>query len=86
VRDEVFFQGAFGYSVGLALPSDWAEGSTPFIADGVEEPLATGMTLHLPVAARVVGVGGVALSETVLVTETGCVSLTASERSLTVIV
>jgi Xaa-Pro aminopeptidase len=86
VRDEIFFQGAFGYSVGLALPSDWAEGSTPFIADGVEEPLANGMTLHLPVAARVVGVGGVALSETVLVTETGCVSLTANERSLTVIV
>lgn len=85
VRDEIFFQGAFGYAVGLALPSDWAEGSTPFIADGVEEPLVAGMTLHLPVAARVVGFGGVALSETVLVTETGCESLTASERSLTVI-
>jgi Xaa-Pro dipeptidase len=72
--------------VGLALPSDWAEGSTPFIAYGVEEPLVAGMTLHLPVAARVVGFGGVALSETVLVTENGCVSLTGNERSLTVIV
>jgi Xaa-Pro dipeptidase len=82
IRDEIFFQGAFGYSVGLALPSDWAEGSTPFIAEGIHEPLVAGMTLHLPVAARVVGVGGVALSETVLVTETGCESLTATSREL----
>ncbi|MFO1169477.1 MAG: Xaa-Pro peptidase family protein [Hyphomicrobiaceae bacterium] len=85
VTDEIFFQGAFGYSVGLALPSDWAENSTPFIAQGIEEPLAAGMTLHLPIAARIVGLGGVALSETVLVTETGCESLTAQNRELVVI-
>jgi Xaa-Pro aminopeptidase len=84
VAYEIFFQGAFGYSVGLALPSDWAENSTPFIAHGIEEPLAAGMTLHLPIAARIVGFGGVALSETVLVTDRGCESLTAQERKLVV--
>lgn len=85
VKDEIFFQGAFGYSVGLALPSDWAEGSTPFIAAGIEEPLAAGMTLHLPVAARIVGFGGVALSETVLVTEKGCESITADSRKVVIV-
>lgn len=85
VADEIFFQGAFGYSVGLALPADWAENSTPFIAHGVDEPLAAGMTLHLPIAARIVGFGGVALSETVLVTETGCESLTAKSRKLVIV-
>ncbi|MFO1089784.1 MAG: Xaa-Pro peptidase family protein [Hyphomicrobiales bacterium] len=85
IRDEIFFQGAFGYAVGLALPSDWAEGSTPFIAEGIDEPLVSGMTLHLPVAARVVGFGGVAMSETVLVTDAGCESLTAESRGLVVV-
>jgi Xaa-Pro aminopeptidase len=85
VADEIFFQGAFGYSVGLALPPDWAEGSTPFIAEGIDEPLVAGMTLHLPVAARIVGFGGVALSETVLVTEKGCESVTATSRRVVVV-
>jgi Xaa-Pro dipeptidase len=85
VKDEIFFQGAFGYSVGLALPPDWAEGSTPFIAEGTDEPLVAGMTLHLPVAARIVGFGGVALSETILVTESGCESLTAESRKVVVV-
>jgi Xaa-Pro dipeptidase len=39
------------------------------------------MVFHLPIAARVPAECGVALSETVLVTETGCEPLTASERS-----
>lgn len=81
VIDEIYFQGAFGYAVGLGLPPNWAEGSTPFIAEGIEEELVAGMTLHLPVAARVVGVGGVALSETVLVEEGGAASLTGATRS-----
>lgn len=85
IREEIFFQGAFGYAVGLALPADWAEGSTPFIAEGIHEPMAAGMTLHMPIAARVVGKGGVALSETVLVTETGCESLTAQTRALAIV-
>lgn len=85
IIDEIYFQGAFGYAVGLGLPPNWAEGSTPFIAEGIDEPLIAGMTLHLPVAARIVGLGGVAMSETVLVTDRGCESLTATERSFRLI-
>ena len=81
VRDRIYFQGAFGYTVGLGLPPDWAEGSTPFIAEGIEDELVVGMTYHLPVAARIAGVGGMAVSETVLVGENGCEVLTGSDRS-----
>ncbi len=81
VLDRVYFQGAFGYTVGLGAPPDWAEGSFPFIAEGVEEELVAGMTFHLPVAARIAGLGGMAVSETVLVTEDGCEVLTGRDRS-----
>jgi Xaa-Pro dipeptidase len=77
----IYFQGAFGYSVGLGLPPNWAEGSTPFIAEGVEEELVAGMTLHLPIAARIPGLGGVAMSETVLVHQGRCEVLTGNERT-----
>jgi Xaa-Pro dipeptidase len=85
ILDRIYFQGAFGYTVGLSLPPNWAEGSTPFIAEGVEEVLVSGMTLHLPVAARIVGVGGLAMSETVMVTDEGCEVLTSQERSFSVV-
>ncbi len=81
IRDEIYFQGAYGYHVGLSLPPAWWEGLTPYIAEGIEAELQPGMVFHLPIAARIPGVCGVALSETVLVTETGCESLTALQRA-----
>jgi Xaa-Pro aminopeptidase len=81
IRDEIYFQGAYGYHVGLSLPPAWWEGLTPYIAEGIEAELQPGMVFHLPIAARIPGVCGVALSETVLVTETGCEPLTASTRA-----
>jgi hypothetical protein len=39
------------------------------------------MVFHMPVAARIPGVCGVALSETVAVTDSGCETLTAPTRS-----
>lgn len=81
--DDVFFQGAYGYHIGLSLPPNWWEGLSPYIARGIEEPLLPGMTFHLPVAARIPGKGGVGLSESVVVTADGCESLTASRREVT---
>jgi Xaa-Pro dipeptidase len=46
--------------------------------------LAPGMVFHQPIALRVPGRIGVAFSETVLVTETGCEALTRTERRLVV--
>jgi Xaa-Pro aminopeptidase len=80
IREEIYFQGAYGYHVGLSLPPAWWEGFSPYIAPGMHEKLRPGMVFHLPNCARVPGECGVALSETVVVTETGCEPLTAEER------
>ena len=75
VEDEVFFQGAYGYSVGIGFPPTWNEGLA-YIAPGVELELEPGMTFHVPITLRVPGVFGVGLSQTVVVTEEGCEVLT----------
>lgn len=80
IRDEIYFQGAYGYHVGLSLPPAWWEGFDPYIAPGMHQELQPGMVFHLPNCARIPGECGVALSETVVVTQTGCESLTATGR------
>ena len=42
------------------------------------------MAFHQPIALRVLGAIGVAFSETILITETGCEALTRTERQLLV--
>jgi Xaa-Pro dipeptidase len=42
------------------------------------------MAFHQPIALRLLGKLGVAFSETVLITETGCEALTRTERRLLV--
>jgi len=60
-----------GYSVGLNYPPDWGEGVFLDLKDNDPTALRTGMVFHLPVSLRVPNEAPVALSETVLVTETG---------------
>lgn len=86
VEDEVFFQGAYGYSVGIGFPPTWNEGLA-YIAHGVELELEPGMTFHVPITLRVPGVFGVGLSHTIVVTEEGCEVLTppAPELELAVV-
>lgn len=71
IRGDAFFHGIFGYSVGLGFPPTWDEGLA-FIAEGVETFFVPGMTLHLPIAIRIPGLCGVAISETIVVTQDGC--------------
>lgn len=85
VREEIFFQGAYAYHVGLSLPPNWWEGLSPFIAEGVEAELEAGMVFHMPIAARIPGVCGVALSETVVVTDSGCDILTSPLREFRIV-
>jgi Xaa-Pro dipeptidase len=85
VRDEIYFQGAYAYHVGLSLPPNWWEGLTPYIAEGIEAELEAGMVFHMPVAARIPGQCGVALSETVVVTAAGCEVLTAPRRGFRIV-
>ena len=65
-----------GYSVGLNFPPDWGEGVFLDLHAGDETVLEPGMVFHLPQAMRVGGSAPTAVSETVLITESGCEVLT----------
>ena len=84
MSDRIFFSGAYGYHVGIGFPPTWADGLV-FMAEGMEEPLAAGMTLHLPLSFRIPGRFGVGLSETIVITDDGCERLVDHPRALHVI-
>jgi Xaa-Pro dipeptidase len=75
--------GDYGYPVGAGFPPHWGDYSCR-IRIGNPMPLQAGMVFHQPIALRLAGRLGVAFSETVLITERGCESLTTTERTLTV--
>ena len=60
-----------GYSVGLNFPPDWGEGVFLDLKEGDETEIKAGMVFHVPETIRVDDKPPVALSETVLVTESG---------------
>jgi len=70
------FRKRTGYSIGLAYAPDWGEGH--FLGLQRDDPtvLVPGMVFHMPPAIRELGLYGFGLSETVLVTESGCDVLT----------
>ena len=75
-----------GYSVGLNFPPDWGEGVFLDLHTGDESVLEPGMVFHLPQAMRVGDNPPTAISETVLITESGCEVLTSfSPRDLIVL-
>lgn len=76
------FRKRTGYSVGFGFPPSWNEGHIVSLRKGDPTVLEPGMVFHLPVALRDYGVSCVGMSETVLVTETGCEVLTDFPREL----
>ena len=68
------------YSIGIAFAPDWGEGHILSMTDGEKRPLQAGMTFHL--LAGHVSLQGMekvkraVLSDTILVTENGCETLT----------
>jgi Xaa-Pro aminopeptidase len=84
LESEFSYSGSFGYSVGIGVPSIWGE-DLIFIVEGNQEPLQKGMVFHTPLGLRVPSQFGVGFSETVVVTDTGCESLTAPSRKLLVV-
>jgi Xaa-Pro dipeptidase len=71
-----------GYSMGINFPPGWSEGDFLEISHGNPTVLESGMIFHLPQPFRVPGEQTVGTSETVLVTESGCVPLTQFPRQL----
>jgi Xaa-Pro aminopeptidase len=78
---EAFFSGVFGYAVGAQFPPSWIEGSG-FIARGQTRRFAADMVFHLPLCLRIPGEWGIGCSDTVRVTESGGVPLTANPWTL----
>jgi Xaa-Pro aminopeptidase len=70
-----YYHGYFGYSVGISFPPHWGDGPM-YIAEDWHHELKPGMTFHTARANRIPGRVGVGISETIVVTETGCEVLT----------
>jgi Xaa-Pro aminopeptidase len=60
-----------GYSVGLNFPPDWGEGHFLDLRDSGATVLAPGMVFHVPQTLRLEGEIPLAISETVLIGESG---------------
>lgn len=78
-----YFRKRLGYSVGIGM-SSWNEGRIFDLKAGDPRRIEPGMVFHMPPALRLPGGFGVGVSETAIVTETGCESLSKLSRALTV--
>lgn len=76
------FRKRVGYSIGIAFAPGWDEGPILGLYFGVTRPLVPGMCFHIPVALRKWGEFTVGVSESVIVTETGCEVLGTIPRDL----
>jgi Xaa-Pro dipeptidase len=74
-----------GYSLGIAFAPDWGEWQVLSLFDGIDVPLEPGMCFHVPTALREYGVFTVGLSESIVVTETGCRVLGSVPRRIAVL-
>lgn len=76
------FKKRTGYSVGISFAPDWGEGNVLSLYDGVETEIVPGMVFHMPPALRIYGQFTVGVSETAVVTETGCRTLSKLARDM----
>lgn len=71
-----------GYSLGISFAPDWGEGNILSLYKGVEVPLEPGMVFHVPITLRDYARFTVAVSETIVITESGCRPLSRLPRAL----
>jgi Xaa-Pro dipeptidase len=74
-----------GYGIGVAFAPDWGEGNIISLFHNVKTELQPGMCFHMPPALRDYGQFTVGVSETVLVTETGCRTFSTIPRGMLVV-
>lgn len=74
-----------GYSLGISFAPDWGEWQVLSLFDGVDVPLEPGMCFHVPTALREYGAFTVGLSESIVITETGCRILGTLPRRIHVV-
>lgn len=77
--DVPYVQGRrIAYGIGTAFPPGWDEGHIFSINANEHRPFHQGMTFHVITTMRLPGLGAIGCSDTVLVTEDGCETLTSS--------
>jgi Xaa-Pro dipeptidase len=74
-----------GYSIGISFAPDWGEGNILSLYTGVDTEIVPGMVFHIPPALRIYGEFTVGVSETAIVTETGCHPLSQVPRDLHIV-
>jgi Xaa-Pro dipeptidase len=82
---EAMFRKRTGYSVGVAFAPDWGEGHIVSLRRDDRRLLEPGMVFHMPPALRAFQRLCVGMSETVLVSESGCEVLTLHPRELYIV-
>jgi Xaa-Pro dipeptidase len=76
----IIFHHTYGYSVGLGFPPTWADDGSLTLIRGNKTALEPGMVFHSTMSLRRTGRYGVAVSETLLVTDAGCEAITDFPR------
>lgn len=71
-----------GYSIGIAFAPDWGEGEIISFYMDDPRPLEAGMTFHLIPAVKIPTHGIFTTSDTILITDEGCETLTSCPRKL----
>ena len=66
-----YFKKRLGYAIGIGFKT-WSEGRLFDLKAGDERELSAGMVFHMPPAVRIPNVCGAGVSETIVVTESGC--------------
>ncbi len=74
-----------GYSVGISFAPDWGEGNVLCLYTGIDREIVPGMVFHIPPALRIYGEFTVGVSETAIVTEMGCETLSKLPRDLHIV-
>lgn len=82
IKDPIVWHKTYGYSIGIGFPPTWADNNDLRILEGDQRKLKTGMVFHHTMSVRDPGKYGIALSETTMVTESGCEVLTNFDRNL----
>jgi Xaa-Pro dipeptidase len=80
---DIIWHGYYGYSIGIGFPPEWSD-SRAAIREGSTLVLEPGMVFHCSTSFREIGKYGVAVSETVAVTASGCEVLTRLPREIAV--
>jgi Xaa-Pro dipeptidase len=82
IQEPILFHHTYGYSIGVGFPPTWADNSDLRILEGESTRLRPGMVFHHTMSVRDPGKYGICVSETTVITESGCEVMGNFDRKL----